>query len=495
MLLFLPVPGQPLQARYYGPYEIKSKINDLNYIVETPGRRKNRRLCHVNMLKAYVDMIENVQIKPIASVVNYVETNDFDESGVENHVRLKNSEILLNLSQKLYHLENVQQQDMSNLIGEYCDLFPDVPNKTSVAFHDVDEGECNPVKQHPYRVNPVKLEHMRNELDYMLQNGIIEKSSSAWSSLCILVPKPDGSYRFCTDFRKVNALTKSDSYPIPRIDSVIDKVGNAKFVSKFDLLKGYWQVPLTERANEISAFVTPDGLFQYRVMPFGMNNAPATFQRMINSVICDLDFCEAYINDVIIVSESWDQHVKHVKLFFDKMLDANLTIDLAKSEFGKATVEYLGHVVGQGQVKPITAKVDVILNFPVPKCKKDIMRFLGMVGFYRKFCKNFSTIANPLTDMLHKKSSFVWSDACQRSFESLKSILVNSPILITPDFSKQFRLYVDASDVAAGAVLMQEIDFVDHPISFYSKKFTKMSEKLFQNRERMLSSPVSTAVS
>ena len=338
VLLFLPVPGQPLQARYYGPYEIKSKVNDLNYIVETPGRRKNRRLCHVNMLKAYVDRIENVQIKPVVSVVNHVETNDFDESGVENHVRLTNSEILSNLSQKLYHLENVQQQDMSNLIGEYFDLFPDVPNKTSVAFHDVDVGECTPVKQHPYRVNPVKLEHMRNEVDYMLQNGIIEKSSSAWSSPCILVPKPDGSYRFCTDFRKVNALTKSDSYPIPRIDSVIDKVGNAKFVSKFDLLKGYWQVPLTERAKEISAFVTPDGLFQYRVMPFGMKNAPATFQRMINSVICDLDFCKSYIDDVIIISESWDQHVKHVKLFFEKMLDANLTINLAKSEFGKATV-------------------------------------------------------------------------------------------------------------------------------------------------------------
>ena len=159
------------------------------------------------MLKAYVDRTENVQIKPVASVVNHVETNDFDESGVENHVRLKNSEILSNLSQKLYHLENVQQQDMSNLICEYCDLFPDVPNKTSVAFHDVDVGECTPIKQHSYRVNPVKLEHMRNEVDYMLQNGIIEKSSSAWSSPCILVPKPDGSYRFCTDFRKVNALT------------------------------------------------------------------------------------------------------------------------------------------------------------------------------------------------------------------------------------------------------------------------------------------------
>ena len=129
MLLFLPVPGHPLQARYYGPDEIKSKVNDLNYIVETPGRRKSRRLCHVNMLKAYVDRKQHVQIKPVVSVVNHVETNDFDESDVENHVRLKNSEILSNLSPKLYHLENVQLQDISNLIREYCDLFPDVPKQ------------------------------------------------------------------------------------------------------------------------------------------------------------------------------------------------------------------------------------------------------------------------------------------------------------------------------------------------------------------------------
>ena len=267
-------------------------------------------------------------------------------------------------------------------------FFPTVPNNTSVAFLDEDVGECTPVKQHHYRVNPVKLEHMRNEFDFMLQNGIIEKSSSALSSPCILVPKPDVSYRFCTDLRKVNALTKSDSYPILRIDSVIDKEGYAKFVSK-DLLKGYWHVPFTERAKEISAFVTLDSLFQYRVMPFGIKNAPATFQRIINSVICDLNFCQAYVDDVIIVSESWDQHVKHVNLFFDKMLDANLTINLAKSEFGKATVEYSGHIVGNGQVRPIYAKVDVILNSPVPKCKKDIMRFWAMLGFTENFARIF----------------------------------------------------------------------------------------------------------
>ena len=149
------------------------------------------------------------------------------------------------------------------MIHERKDIFPDVPSVTNASFHDVDVGEFRPIKQHPYRVNPVKRAHLDKEIDYMLQNNIIEPSNSEWSSPCILVPKPDGSYRFVTDFRKVNQCSKTDSFPIPRIDDCIDKIGNSKFVSKFDLLKGYWQVPLTDRAKEISAFCTPDALFQY----------------------------------------------------------------------------------------------------------------------------------------------------------------------------------------------------------------------------------------
>ena len=143
----------------------------------------------------------------------------------------------------------------------------------------------------------------------MLENNIIEPSQSEWSSPCILVPKPDGTFRFCTDFRKLNAVTKADSYPLPRVDDCIDHIGKAKYVTTFDLLKGYWQIPLTERAKQLSAFVTPKGLYQYRVMPFGMRNVPATFQRMINQIVAGLDGCEAYIDDVIVYSNSWQEHI------------------------------------------------------------------------------------------------------------------------------------------------------------------------------------------
>ena len=193
---------------------------------------------------------------------------------------------------------------MEHLLHEFEHLFPDIPNRTDAIYHDVDVGDAAPVKQHPYRLNPTKQKYLQREIQYLLENDFTEPSKSNWSSPCLLVPKPDGTYRFCTDYRKVNSVIKSDSFPIPRVDDCIDRIGNAKYVTKFDLLKGFWQVPLTDRAKEISSLVTPGGLFQYKVTPFGMKNSPATFEQLINSIIAGLDGCEAYIEDVIIFSNT-----------------------------------------------------------------------------------------------------------------------------------------------------------------------------------------------
>ena len=246
------------------------------------------------------------------------------------------------------------------------------------------------------------------------------------------------------------------------------------YVTKFDLLKGFWQVPLTDRAKEISAFVTPEGLYQYKVMPFGMKNSPATFQRLINKVIANLEDCEAYIDDVIIYSETWEKHRETIREFFRKLSEAKLTINLSKTEFGQAQVTYLGHVVGRGQVQPVNAKVEAIIKFPRPENKKQLMRFLGMAGYYRRFCSNFATVTEPLTKLLSKKEKFNWSDQCEKAFEELKAMLQSAPVLTAPDFSSPFKLAVDASDVAAGAVLLQEDDeSVEHPVCYFSKKFNK----------------------
>ena len=189
-------------------------------------------------------------------------------------------------------------------------------------------------------------------------------------------------------------------------------MGQSKYVTTFDLLKGYWQVPLTERAREISAFVTPDGLYQYKVMPFGMRNAPATFQRLINTVIADIPGYEGYIDDVIIYSEVWTDHWRQIQLFFDKLRDANLTVNLSKSAFGHTQVHFLGHVVGGGEVKPITAKVDAINNFPVPSNKKELMRFLGMAGYTDDFVRIFQLLSSHLQTYCTRTRSLTgWKSA------------------------------------------------------------------------------------
>lgn len=167
----------------------------------------------------------------------------------------------------------------------------------------------------------------------MIKNVIAKPLFSEWSSPCILVGKPDGTYRFCSDFRKVNAVTKTDNFPLPRMEDCIDQVGSAKFVSKIDLLKGFWQVPLTPRALEISSFITHNGLFSYSVMPFGLKNAPSTFQRLMNGVLQGLEGCAAYMDDVVVCSDTWPQHMTRLEALFDRLAQALLTINLAKSKF------------------------------------------------------------------------------------------------------------------------------------------------------------------
>ena len=234
-------------------------------------------------------------------------------------LKLQNSDILKDLDQKMSHLDSDKILDLKQLILEYEHLFPDVPSRTGKIFHDVDIFEgSKPVKQHPYRMNPVKQQYHRDEVQYLLDNDFFEPSQSELSSSCILVPKPDGTFRMCTDYRKVNSVTKTDTFPIPRIDDCIDNIGHAKYVTKFDLLKGIWQNPLTDRAKEISAFVTPDEQYQYKFMPFGMKNSPASFQRLVNSLIFNLDGCKAYIDDTIIYSEKWEQHLQTIRTFFDR---------------------------------------------------------------------------------------------------------------------------------------------------------------------------------
>lgn len=486
VLALLPIVSSPFQAKFMGPYTVVKQRSDQNYLIATPERRKHHQLCHINLLKAYHPCASQEQ-SVLADAAHPVCVGNTIQAGSEascedmpNHDsalltgRLKNSEVLADLNSIVGQLSEPQRTELRELIGKYPSLFGDVPSCTHLVEHDIDVGDAKPIKQRFYRVSPEKRKFLDSEIEYMLKNDIAEPSSSSWASPCLLVPKSDNTPRFCSDFRKVNGVTKPDSYPLPRMDDCIDQVGAAKFISKFDLLKGYWQVPLSQRAREIAAFITPTGLYSYSVMPFGLRNAPATFQRLMNKVVGNLEGCAVYLDDVVVYSDTWSCHMERVQALFDRLAEARLTVNLAKCEFARATVTYLGHQVGRGEVRPLRAKVQAIDQYPPPATKKELMSFLGLVGYYRGFCRNFSTVVAPLTDLLKAKVKFIWSPLCQKAFENVKSILCESPVLAAPCMDKAFKLQVDASHVGAGGVLLQEDEYgIDRPVSFFSRKFNR----------------------
>ncbi len=473
--------SSPFEAKFEGPYVVKRRLSDENYMVATPHRRKSTQLYHVNLLKPYYERPRLSSESSIPSVLCAVsDVKNFPSEEKEGYEpddcvlrgRLTNTDSLEKLVTTLGHLSSLQSVDLISLLQRFPELFGDVPTRTDWAEHDIDVGNASPIKQRYYRVSPEKRKLMEAEIKYMLENEIAIPSNSDWASPCLLVAKSDGSVRFCTDFRKLNSVTKPDCFPLPRVDDCIDQVGSAKFVTKLDLLRGYWQVPLSQRAQEISSFVIPSGLYSYQVMSFGLRNAPATFQRLMNRVVSGLEGCAVYLDDLVVFSDSWDLHLKRLRAVLGRLSEAKLTVNLAKCSFAQATITYLGKVVGNGEVRPLSAKVQAICEYPAPITKKELMRFLGLVGYYRSFCRNFSSVVAPLTDLLKAKVKFVWSVNCALAFDNVKSLLCSSAVLAAPCFDRSFSLQVDASQVGAGAVLQQgDEEGVVRPVSFFSRKF------------------------
>ena len=480
VLVLLPAGGVTLGVRFEGPYTVVKAAGPCTYVISTPGRRLKTRLCHVNLLKPYVGREAVTPVPVCLAVVHGVEQDpaEEEEAGYTPRepitVRLRNTEALQGLRSQLSHLTEPQVEDVLGVVHAYPGLFRDAPGRTTLMVHDVDTGEAPPIKQHPYRVSAPKHALIQQEVDYMREIGVIEHTVSEWSSPVVLVGKEGGAHRLCIDYRKVNAVTRTDAYPIPRIEDCIDQVGRAQYVSKFDMLKGYWQVPLSDHAKGVSAFATRDALYACQVLPFGMKNAPACFQRLMNQITSGLNNVVTYIDDVVVYSDTWESHTEHIRALFASLAEASLVVNLPKCDFGRGQVIYLGHRIGRGKVLPRQAKVEAILQFPVPGNRRQLMRILGMCGFYRRFVENFSSVTAPLTNLLRKGVKWVLSQECLRALDAVKAILSSEPVLVAPDFFKPFCLAVDASDVGVGGVLLQAgSDGFERPVAYFSKKLDR----------------------
>jgi len=282
----------------------------------------------------------------------------------------------------LSHLDTNKRRELLKILDSFEPIFSDIPGRTNLIEHTIKlKPDVKPIKQNPYRVNPIKAQTIKREIDDMIQMGIIKESTSNWASPIILVDKPDGSVRFVADYRKLNAVSDIDAFPLPRVDDLIERIGKAKFITKIDISKAFWQIPLSTESQAISSFITPFGLYQFLVMPFGLASAGCTFQRLMQKVLEGLQvFAWAYLDDIVIFSDTWEKHLKHIRQVLERIRMAGLTTKKAKCEFANALVTYLGHVVGNNSISPTKAKVKNILDFPKPQDKKQLRQFLGKQG-------------------------------------------------------------------------------------------------------------------
>lgn len=331
------------------------------------------------------------------------------------------------------------------------------------------------MKSKPYPIPFTLQKDIEKELQQMLELGVIEHSESPYATPLLVVKKKDKSNRICLDFRKINSQTMFDAEPMPDQVEIMSKLSNSKFFSKIDLAKGYWQIPLDEISKPVTAFQTSKGLFQFTVMPFGLVNASATFNRLMRTLFSDLSNVETFIDDILIHTDDWDSHVELLTKVLKRLERAGLTARPTKCEIAHYTLEYLGHVIGSGRARPVVDKVAAIKGMEHPKTKKKVRSFLGMTGYYRQYVPNYSTVAFHLTELTKKSSpnKVIWEPKHQEAFDRLKKILSESPVLKLVDLDKDFVLQTDASQVGVGTVLLQVSDGERWPVAYASRKMKK----------------------
>ena len=390
------------------------------------------------------------------------------------------------------------RQKFEELCDEYGEAFSknneDI-GRTKLVKMDIDTGDSPPVSLRPYTLPLKHYEWVQREIESLERAGVITKSMSKWASPIVIVPKKSApeeppKRRLCVDFRKVNELQQEvitagktkgqiSIHPLPKINEMYAKLKGAKVFSTIDLRSGYHHIALGKSSRAKTTFVTPFGKYEFLMVPFGLAQAPAYFQLLMNKVLKGLKFTMTYLDDIIIFSQDESQHLEHLEIVFSHLWEAGLKMKHSKCDFFKSEIHYLGHLISPEGISPLPNKLDSIKHMPVPNSAKEIKQFLGLTGYYRKFVPRFADISRPLTTLTKKDAKFEWTSVCQNSFELLKEALCGEPVLKYADTSKPYTLYTDASKYGWAGVLTQphvmtvdgKSTTTDHPVAFVSGLF------------------------
>ena len=424
----------------------------------------------VNAIKSETDAgftyLEDHEITPLAS----------EPVGLEA--------IRKNLEERCEHLNMKQKNELAAVLENSQYAFRDHAGRTSMVKHTIDVGESRPIRGGRYRMSHTEEGKVREIVQDMLKKSVVRPSKSPWGASVVLVPKKDGSTRFCVDYRRLNAITTKDVYPLPRIDSTLDRLSGAQYFSTLDLTSGFWQVEMSEESAAKTAFSTPHGLYEFTVMPFGLTNAPATFQRLMDSVLGHLgvEYVLVYLDDVLIFSRTFEEHLAHIDTVLQCIRDANLCVKLKKCHFAQTRTAYLGHVISGEGIEPDPGKLTAVQELEHPKNVREVRGFLGFVGFYRRFIQDFSTKAKPLTELTKKANLWHWTPECTIAFNQLRDALLQQPVLKAPDFAQQFTVRCDASYLGLGAVLTQG-EGIERRVVAYASRTLKDAETRYTATE------------